>query len=176
MTTQEHKPLSERIEIESPDGITLRQLVESDAQAYHDALHNDPARFKHGEEMTLKKYPTVKKVLESINDPDPRKLRLGIWDGELMVGSVNLTFNRPKSAELGYWSGYKGQDYSERGARLLVGYAFSNFDLDRITAWAASENIGSRTVLERLGFRKHTDGFHQLFYELNKDDANHSMS
>jgi RimJ/RimL family protein N-acetyltransferase len=143
MTTQELPPQGERIEIEGTDGLAVRQLMSDDDQAYFEALHHDPARFQHGEEKTLKKYPTV--------------------------GSVNLQFNRPKSAELGYWSGFKGHHYSERAAQLLIPYAFSNYDIDKLTAWAAAGNEGSRKILGRLGFVQVTNGQDQVMYELPRD-------
>lgn len=89
-----------RIEIQGPDGLAIRQLVPDDDQAYFDALHHDPARFQHGEEKTLKKYQTVENVRASIEDPDEKRLRFGVWDGNTMTGTVNLQFNRPRSAEL----------------------------------------------------------------------------
>jgi RimJ/RimL family protein N-acetyltransferase len=160
-----------RIEIEGTDGLAVRQLIPDDDQAYFEALHHDPARFQHGEEKTLRKYPTVESVRASIEDPDPNKLRLrfGIWDGDTMVGTINLRFNRPKSAELGYWSGFKGHHYSERAAQLLIPYAFSNYDIDKLTAWAAAGNEGSRKILGRLGFVQVTNGQDQVMYELPRN-------
>ena len=85
-----------------------------------------------------------------------------------MVGSVNIKFNRPGSAELGYWSGYGGHGYSERGARLLVEYAFDHYDIDKLTAWIARENIGSRKIIGRLGFTQQTSELERIFYTLHK--------
>jgi len=113
MTTQEQLPKGERVELQGENGLALRQLVPDDDKAYFEALRHDPSRFKHGEEATLKKYPTVESVRSSIEEPDPNRLRFGIWDGELMVGAINIQFNRPKSAELGYWSGYAGHDFQK---------------------------------------------------------------
>jgi len=169
MGDQELPPRGERIEIDGPDGLAIRQLIPDDDQAYFDALHHDPGRFQHGEEATLRKYPTVESVRASIEDPDPNRLRFGIWDGGKMVGTINLQFNRPRSAELGVWSGYGGHGYSERSARLLIPHAFENFDLDKLTAWAATENTGSRKILEKLGFTQMTEGQGQVFYELPRD-------
>jgi ribosomal-protein-alanine N-acetyltransferase len=168
MTTKELPPQGERIEIDGTDGIALRQIIPDDDQAYFDALHNDPSRFRYGEEATLRKYPTVESVRASIEDSDPNRLRLGIWDSNTMVGTINLQFNRPRSAELGYWSGYAGHGYSERASRLLIPYAFETFDIDKLTAWAAVDNTGSRKIIERLGFVQTTEGAEQVFYELTR--------
>jgi RimJ/RimL family protein N-acetyltransferase len=168
VTTREQAPQSARIEIETQDGLSLKQLVPDDDQAYYDALHHDPDRFKHGEERTLAKYPSVEAVRQSIEDPDELKLRMGVWDGETMVAYASLLFNRPRSAELGYWSGYAGKGYSERAARALVDYGFANYPIYKITAWAAVDNTGSRKVLDKLGFTQATQGNDQVLYELNR--------
>lgn len=178
MTEQIAKP--GRIEIEGPDGLAIRQLILEDAQAYFDALHHDTSRFEF-EEDTLIKYPDVESVRasiqESLEDPEPKRLRFGIWDGSVMVGSINLEFDHPnpnnrRSAELGYWSGYGGHAYCERAARLLLPYAFSHYDIVKISAWAKPLNVGSRKVIEHLGFSQVIDGPEEVMYELTKTSAN----
>ena len=72
--TPEVSPRDERIELDGPGGLALKQLMAEDAQAYFDALHHNPSRFKYGEEATLQKYTTVEKVRDSTNDPTRDRL------------------------------------------------------------------------------------------------------
>src|SRR5581483_4570218 len=107
---QELPPKNERLEIKGDNNFALRQLVLEDAQRYFDLIDADRTHFKYGQEMTPKKYQTVEDVQRSLEDPVQNRMRFGIWDGETMVGSINLTQNRPNAGEVGYWVGaeYKG--------------------------------------------------------------------
>jgi RimJ/RimL family protein N-acetyltransferase len=170
MTIQELPPHNERVEIDGPDGLALRQLVPDDAQRYFDLIDADREHFKYGEEITSNKYPTVESVRQSIKDPVQSKLRFGIWDNNEMVGSINMVQNRPGTGEVGYWIGgqYKGHGYAKRATEQLANYAFNELGLQRITAWVAPENLPSVKTLEKVGFRRMTENGPQIFYELTK--------
>ncbi len=174
MTERETRPA--RIEVETSDGFALRQLVPEDAQRYFDLIDADRGHFKHGEDVTPKNYPTVQAVLESIENPKrPTKTRFGIWDGDVMVGSINLSTNHPGAAEIGYWIGaeHKGHGYARRATELLITYAFNGLNLDTLTAWVDPANEASIKTLERAGFRRDPSSEYQLFYVLHKDDLSH---
>jgi len=167
----EEVPKPARIEIQGRDGMDLKQLVPEDAQTYFDLIDADRSHFKHGEEVTSTKYPDVQSVLESIENPEnPSKLRFGIWDADVMVGSINLTPKRPGSAEVGYWVGakYTGQNYAWRALDILIDYAFWDLNLESLTAWVSPKNRASIRTLERSFFRRRTDGRDQVLYELQR--------
>lgn len=168
MTAPELSPHNERIEIEGDNGFAIRQLVLDDAQRYFDLIDADRTHFKHGQEMTPNKYQTVEDVQRSLEDPVQNRLRFGIWDGNNMVGSINLTQNRPNTGEVGYWVGaeHKGHGYAKRATDLLVNYVFDSLGLQRLTAWVAPENISSVKTLEKAGFRRMTNSGPEIFYEL----------
>jgi [ribosomal protein S5]-alanine N-acetyltransferase len=170
MTTHELPPQDERIEIVGQDGFVLRQLIPDDAQRYFDLIDADRGHFKYGEEITPNKYPTAESVRLSIEDGGKSKKRFGIWNGDEMVGSINLQQNRPGTGEVGYWIGsqYKGHGYAKHATELLAGYAFDELGLQRLTAWVASENLPSVKTLEKVGFRRMTNSGPQIFYELTK--------
>src|SRR3990167_6087043 len=121
MGEQDSRPAP--IEIEAQDGLVLRQLISKDAQNYFDLIEYDRTHLSRHDEDTAIKYPTLESVQESIDNPkNPDRLRFGIWDGETMVGSINLTLDIQHSAEIGYWVGkeYIGHSYATKAIRALI--------------------------------------------------------
>lgn len=159
MTTQELSPKDERVEIVGPGDLALRQLWLEDALVYFELINEDRANFKYGEEVAPNKYQTIEDVIESILHPDPRKpgrLRFGIWDGEKMVGSINLTpgENDPSCAEVGYWVGgkYIGHGYATSAVELLSKHALENWGYERLIARVNIKNEASIRVLQKAGY------------------------
>jgi [ribosomal protein S5]-alanine N-acetyltransferase len=77
-------------------------------------------------------------------------------DGEGLVGVVGLIDVRPgaRQAEIGYWIGrpYWGRGWATAAVGLVVREAVA-LGLDRLVAHALEDNLASRRVLERNGFR-----------------------
>ena len=72
------------------------------------------------------------------------------------IGSVGLdTREGWDQLELGYWLGkpYWGRGYMTEAAKALVDHAFGTMALDRIGSGHLPENLASRSVLTKLGFR-----------------------
>ncbi len=74
----------------------------------------------------------------------------------LAIGSVGLdTREGWDQLELGYWLGkpYWGRGYMTEAAKALVDHGFGAMGLDRIGSGHLPENLASRKVLTKLGFR-----------------------
>ncbi len=153
----EEQPLPPwRIILESEeDSVTLRQLIPEDAENYFQLVDSDRAHLSQFEDTTASKYPTVESVRESIIHPgNPNKYRFGIWDGDVMVGSDNLTPVEPNRGELGSWIAreYTGRRYAGRARKLLVDFAFNQLHLDEVFCEITTGNEASRKSVERSGF------------------------
>jgi ribosomal-protein-serine acetyltransferase len=61
-----------------------------------------------------------------------------------------------RTASLGYWlaQGEQGKGIVTRAARALIDHAFSAWRLNRIEIRCGVENLASRRIPERLGFRE----------------------
>lgn len=170
-------PTPERIVL-SDGTVRLMQLTAADAPAYFELIAFDPDHLRqHGDE-TADKYPDVASVQESIEHPkNPAKYRFGIWDGDVMVGSDNLTPEGDGKAELGSWVGKQhiGRGYAGRGRELLVDFAFSTLGLNEVHCDIVVGNEASRRSVEKSGFQfagEFTDdeGERKWRYVLKRED------
>lgn len=170
---QEQSKSSGRVILRSDnDSVVLKQLVSDDAQRYFDLVDSDrPHLSQHGD-RTAKKYQTVKEVQDSIIPPEdhPIKYRFGIWDGDVMVGSDNLTPAGDNRAELGSWvaKGYTGHNYAARARKLLVDFAFNQLKLDEVFCKIVVGNLPSQASVISSGFtfREEKDG--EWIYTLSR--------
>ncbi len=71
-----------------------------------------------------------------------------------------------RSAYLGYWIGapYAGRGCMREGMALLLRYAFRRLKLHRVEANVQPENVASRALVRRAGFRK--EGYSQRYLKM----------
>ena len=77
---------------------------------------------------------------------------------EALLGAITLDNIRrgpSQSATLGYWTGveYARQGFMREAIETMVHYAFTHLDLSRIEAACLPENVASRGLLEKAGFK-----------------------
>ncbi len=173
-------PIHRRIIVtSSTDTVVLKQLVPTDAPEYFNRVEEDRAHLsqQHGPrtaDSTAENYPTVESVLESIVNPKiPNKIRFGIWDGDVFVGSNNLSPRGEGRAELGSWVGgnYTGHNYAARARTLLVDYAFNTAGLEEVFCEIAVGNEASRKSVERSGFKFNGVRYDHWVYTLHRSEA-----
>jgi [ribosomal protein S5]-alanine N-acetyltransferase len=80
-------------------------------------------------------------------------------DDRALMGAITLDNIRrgpAQMANVGYWIGpdYARRGYMREALEALVEYAFRQLDLSRIEAACLPENVASRGLLERAGFRE----------------------
>ena len=84
-----------------------------------------------------------------------RGVRTYIRVGNRFVGACGLRLDPPAgSAEVGFWLDldFEGQGLASDCVRALVGLAFTEYDLRRVTLKTHTENVRARKLAERLGF------------------------
>lgn len=87
-----------------------------------------------------------------------------------LLGAVTLDNIRRGPAQagtLGYWVGapFARQGYMREAIATVVHHAFTEMDLSRIEAACLPENVASRGVLERAGFKY--EGVAQSYLQIN---------
>ncbi|HRO11519.1 GNAT family protein [Amaricoccus sp.] len=86
-----------------------------------------------------------------------------------LMGAITLDNIRrgpSQSAQVGYWIGpaFARQGLMTEALEAVVVHAFTTLDLSRIEAACLPENVASRTLLERAGFREEglAEGYLQI--------------
>ena len=78
-------------------------------------------------------------------------------DDGVVAGVIGLTVDLParRTAELGYWvrTDRTRRGYVTEAARAVLEFGFRDLDLVRIEVNAGVDNLPSRRVIEKLGFR-----------------------
>ena len=124
-------------------------------------------------------------VQSAINQNKDVRLAICTVDENLYIGNIYLTgidyVNRKAISHIlignhDYWNGGYGTD----AMRLLLDYAFNHKNLRRIEALVLEDNIGSRKMHEKLGYKQegvlresvYKDGRYknQIFYALLKSE------
>jgi RimJ/RimL family protein N-acetyltransferase len=88
-----------------------------------------------------------------------KEIRFGIVLKETgrVIGIVALRgINyQSKVAETGFWIGidFWGEGLATEAVRLALDFGFKELQLHRVNAWTAEENMGSRRVMEKCGFK-----------------------
>lgn len=82
---------------------------------------------------------------------------LGIWNDDELVGSIGFLYidQENKKTEIGYWLGkeYEGKGMVTKSIKALINYGFDELHLNKIEIGAATDNVKSRAIPERLGFK-----------------------
>lgn len=91
-------------------------------------------------------------------------------DDSTLLGAITLDNIRRGPAQagtLGYWTGlrYARQGYMHEAIGAVVHHAFTKLDLSRIEAACLPENVASRGLLERSGFKY--EGVAQSYLQIN---------
>lgn len=88
---------------------------------------------------------------------DGYQMGVALRDSDLLIGDLYLKlleYDR-RQAEIGYTVSrqYQGKGYGTEAVTGLLDYVFFVLELHRVIAYAATENVRSVKLLERVGFR-----------------------
>ncbi|MEZ8140996.1 GNAT family N-acetyltransferase [Enterovibrio sp. FF113] len=88
---------------------------------------------------------------------DGKSLTCAIVYQERVVGNVsfNTICHQLKKVEIGYWlsESYQGKGIASRSVSAMIKMAFEDLGMEKVQIAAAVENLPSRRLCERLGFR-----------------------
>ncbi len=144
--------------------LVLRPLRESDAPALF-AIFSDPQVMRY---WSTPPWPSIDEAHAMITRDikamaDGEYLRFGVEQADMgaLIGTCTLFSISAicRRAEVGYGlaSSAWGQGYMDEALRCLLGYGFSELNLNRVEADIDPRNSASARSLERLGFTR--EGF-----------------
>ncbi len=159
-------PIPKRIETKR---LVLRAFDLKDAEEYYDleqeGLNLHMAQFLPGTPNLGLRGEGIHEMREKIRTTNDR------WEDDLeyrflirergketIIGQIGITSiirNVAQSAFIGYWIGHQwlGQGYATEATAALLGFAFEQVKLHRISIWIAPENTASLRVVEKLDLR-----------------------
>lgn len=144
------------IEWDIGDGVVIRTLTRGDAASLFELVELNRERlhpWMPWEPTTLSPTDTaafIERALSSEHDHDGN----GIWLDDRLVGTIGLRVDlMDQKAEIGYWidGAAEGRGVVTRACERFCTFAFDELHLHRVELYAATENIRSRAVAERLG-------------------------
>jgi ribosomal-protein-serine acetyltransferase len=148
---------------ELPGGYALRLLEECDADEIFAVIdanreHLGPwMPWVEREHKPADLLSFIRATRKQIADNDGLQTAIVDPDGRIvgMVGFHSVDWLNRKSS-IGYWLARdeQGRGTMTEGVRAYVDQAFTTWKLNRITIQAAVENVRSRAIPERLGFRE----------------------
>ena len=99
-------------------------------------------------------------------------------DDKTLLGGINIGNVRrgvSQSASLGYWIGEKHSrnGYMKEALRLLIPSLFVDLRLNRIEAATLEENIASKNLLKKIGFKK--EGVLRKYLKINGTWRDHIL-
>lgn len=149
------------VRIKVNDEIELRSYEEKDAEKL---FANVKANFEHLRPFLH--WVTPDYSLESARDfiiqnqtaaAKGEREGLGVFYREELIGSVGFVkFDwNSKGCEIGYFiaENFEGKGIVTKSCKALIDYAFETLQMNRVEIRCATENVRSRAIPERLGFR-----------------------
>jgi RimJ/RimL family protein N-acetyltransferase len=144
--------------------LILREFQDDDWPAIL-AYQRDPLylRYSHWSDRTPAAARAFVQSFIAQQREQPRtrfQLAIALRSAEQLIGNCGIRMESPEAheAELGYElaAEHWGHGYATEAARVILGFAFSELRLHRISSWCIADNIASVRVLEKLGF--HAEG------------------
>ena len=137
--------------------MTLRRYRPEDAEPLHQRLGIDPAMYEYS---GWNPYATLEMAQETVNrfiaGYDEDHSYSWVMDSDdVLVGTIGAYDYQDDHIEVGFSivKGWQGRGLATEALRKVLEYLTENEGIPYVTAWCASENIGSRRVLEKAGMR-----------------------
>ena len=157
------------------ENITLRPWKESDAQD----LYNLAKSPNIGPMAGWPPHKSVEESLNVIKTIFSKKETYAIISKGKIVGCVGLLFYPncnhdwgKDSAEIGYWVGeeFQNKGIATKASKILVERAFKELNVNAIYGTYDLDNVKSKRVLEKLGFK-----FYKEMEYTNGDNNKHKI-
>lgn len=164
------------------DRMTLRRYCPEDADVLYRCMGMDPVMYQYSgwnpyvtPEMAKE---TVYRFIESYDDERTYSWVMDVDD--VLIGTIGAYDYKDNQIEVGFSvvREWQGRGYATEALEKVLEYLTENEGIPCVTAWCASENIGSIRTLEKAGMKlvkKETDGlavcdkiYDRLIYEYRK--------
>lgn len=137
--------------------MVLRRFCEEDAEPMYRRIGADPAMSKYSgwnpyatPEMAAE---TVRRFIESYADEHSYSWVMDVDD--VLIGTIGAYDYTGDRIEVGISvvPAWQGRGYATEALKKVLEYLTENEGIGCVTAWCASENVGSRRAMEKAGMR-----------------------
>lgn len=142
------------------EDILLKEVGLEDIEAIFNTIDNDREYLEKWlpfVELT-QEIAFTRQFVENYLDSDKTDITCAIYYQNQFVGIIGLkdTDQDNKKTEMGYWLSEKFQHKGimTLSCKALIDYAFDEMGMNRIQLKAASGNLKSQQIAERLGFKR----------------------
>lgn len=140
--------------------LTIRDFTESDFQEIHD-LVKEPEIYKYQHWGPNTEEDTLHFINMCISQQSevPRKsfeMAITMTDTGQLLGAIGIRVSSYNKSDIGYWvrRDFWGKGIASEATNGLLEFGFNTLGLNKITATASPENLGSLRVLEKVGMVK----------------------
>ncbi|MBP0990524.1 MAG: GNAT family N-acetyltransferase [Oscillospiraceae bacterium] len=136
--------------------LIIRRFKKNDLKAFYEYAQNPNV----GPNAGWKPHENIKESKKILSVLRKEKLTWAIIlkDSEKFVGSVGLYNDKKRNCDdikmLGYSIGeeYWGKGFAVEASRAVLNYAFTELNLNYVSAYHFPENVRSKRVIEKCGF------------------------
>lgn len=135
----------------------LRRYRPEDADSLHQYLGTDPMMYVYS---GWNPYATLEMAQETvrgfIDSYDDKHVYSWIMDiDDVIVGTIGAYDYKDGRIEIGFSvvKGWQGRGLATEALKKVLAYLTENEGISCVTAWCATENTGSRKVLEKAGMQ-----------------------
>ena len=139
------------------DRLVLRRYRPDDAEDLHRYLGTDPAMARYS---GWNPYATLEMARETVRGfvdgyADEHAYSWVMDVDDVIVGTIGAYDYQDNQIEVGFSvvKGWQGRGLATEALKKVLEYLTENEGIGCVTAWCASENIGSRRVLEKSGMK-----------------------
>ena len=139
--------------------LVLRKYRPEDAEQLYEYLGTDPEMYKYSGwnpyatmEMTRE---TVQRFIDSYDDDHTYSWVMDANGDDVVAGTIGAYDYEDDRIETGFSvvRGWQGRGLATEALKKVLEYLTENEGIKCVTAWCASENEGSRKVLEKAGMQ-----------------------
>ena len=139
--------------------LQLRRFCPQDAEQLYHYFGNDPAMYQYSgwnpyatPEMAQE---TVRRFIGSCNDEHFYSWIMDADGDGVVAGTIGAYDYEDGRIEVGFSvvKGWQGRGLATEALKKVLEYLTENEGISCVTAWCASENTGSRRVLEKAGMQ-----------------------
>ncbi len=139
------------------DRMILRRYRPEDAEPLHRRLGTDPAMYQYSGWNPYATLETAQAAVQGFIDGygDDHFYSWVMDVDDVLIGTIGAYDYKDDRIETGFSvvPAWQGRGFATEALKKVLEYLTENEGIPCVTAWCASENIGSRRVLEKSGMR-----------------------